>query len=171
VNEAVVALYCMAARGAGLGAASGIARHQQPSWKRNKAMVKLIFLLKRKPGISKEQFREHYENTHVLLAHKYIGHLLTAYRRFFPTFATLNPSNQPASGPVPIEFEYDAITEMEVADEAAVMEVQRIFNDPEISPILAEDERKFLDRESTVMLVVDHVDDAEKLKASRSVNA
>ena len=134
-------------------------------------MVKLIFMLKRKPGLSKEQFRAHYESSHVELAHKYIGHLLTAYRRFYPTFASLNPSNQPTSGPVPFEFEYDAITEMEVADEAAVLEMQRIFNDPVINPILAEDELKFLDREATVMMVVDEVNDAARLRSKQTVSA
>jgi hypothetical protein len=134
-------------------------------------MVKLIFMLKRKPGLSKEQFRAHYEGSHVELAHKYIGHLLTTYRRFYPTFASLNPSDQPASGPVPFEFEYDAITEMEVADEGAVMEMQRIFNDPVINPILAEDELKFLDREATVMMVVNEVNDAARLRSKQSDSA
>lgn len=135
-------------------------------------MIKLIFMLKRKPGISKEQFRAHYESSHIELAHKYIGHLLTAYRRFYPTFTTRNPSNQPA-GSVPPVFDigYDAITEMEVADEAALMEIQRIFNDPEINPVLAEDELKFLDREATVMMVCDHSDDAARLQSRRTVDA
>src|SRR4051794_32707745 len=39
-------------------------------------MFKAIFFLKRKPGISHEQFREHYENSHVKLADKYLGHLM-----------------------------------------------------------------------------------------------
>lgn len=135
-------------------------------------MIKLIFMLKRKPDISKEQFREHYEGSHVDLAHKYIGHLLTAYRRFYPTFTTRNPSSQPAGTmPPPFDIGYDAITEMEVADEAALMEINRIFNDPAINPILAKDELKFLDRESTVMMVCDHVDDAQRLEARRTVDA
>jgi hypothetical protein len=135
-------------------------------------MIKLLFMLKRKPGISTEQFREHYETSHVELAHKYIGHLLTGYRRFYPGFTTRNPSNQPAgSTPTPFDIGYDAITEMEVADEAALAEIGRIFNDPEINPILAEDELKFLNRESTVMMVCDHVDDAPRLQSRVSVAA
>jgi len=135
-------------------------------------MVKMIFMLKRKPGISVEQFREHYEGSHVKLAHKYIGHLLTGYRRFYPNFAILNPSNQPADRPpTPHSFEYDAITEMEVADEAALAEINRIFNDPEINPVLAEDELKFLDRASTVMMVVDHVDDAAIVRGRKMADA
>jgi len=121
-------------------------------------MAKLVFLLKRKPGTTKEQFREHYETSHVKLAEKYIGHLLTGYHRNYPTFATLNPSEQPEGSEVkPYDFQYDAVTEMRVRDDAAIAEIARIFNDPAIQPILAEDELKFLDRASTVMLVCDEV--------------
>ncbi|WP_323809663.1 EthD domain-containing protein [Sphingobium baderi] len=52
-------------------------------------MIKIIWLLKRKPGMSKEAFREHYENSHVVLAHKYVGHLLEGCR--FPRFRELGP--------------------------------------------------------------------------------
>jgi hypothetical protein len=117
-------------------------------------MAKLIFLLKRKPGMSKEGFRAHYEASHVKLAEQYIGHLLTGYHRNYPVFASLNPSNQPAGEEVlPYDFGYDAVTEMRVKDDASLAEINRIFNDPAIQPILMADELRFLDRPSTVMLV------------------
>ena len=122
-------------------------------------MAKLIFFLKRKPGITPEQFREHYEKSHVRYAQKYIGHLLTGYTRNYPIFATLDPSNVPAgSEPKPYDTGYDAVVEMRVKDDAALEEIGRIFNDPQIQPILKEDERKFLDDSSTVMIVSDEVD-------------
>lgn len=122
-------------------------------------MIKLIFMLKRKPGITPEAFREHYESSHVKLAHKYIGHLLHKYVRNYPQQAVLNPSNQaeniaaPAGG-----FDYDVITEMYLKNHEAVQEMSRIFNDPKINPILVADELKFLNREATLMLVCDQVD-------------
>ncbi|WP_157219442.1 EthD domain-containing protein [Flavisphingomonas formosensis] len=122
-------------------------------------MAKLIFFLKRKQGITPEQFREHYENSHARFAQKYVGHLLTGYHRNYPTFAALDPSNVPeGSSPTPYDIGYDAITEMRVKDMAAVEEIGRIFNDPAIQPILKEDERKFLDDSATVMIVCDEVD-------------
>ena len=122
-------------------------------------MAKLIFFLKRKPGITPEQFREHYESSHARYAQKYIGHLLTGYVRNYPTFAALDPSNVPeGSEPAPYDIGYDAITEMRVKDMAAVEEIGRIFNDPAIQPILKEDERKFLDDKATVMIICDEVD-------------
>jgi uncharacterized protein (TIGR02118 family) len=122
-------------------------------------MIKLIFMLKRKAGISPEAFREHYESSHVKLAHQYIGHLLQKYVRNYPLQAVLNPSNQ-AEGAAPpaAGYDYDVITEMYLNNHEAVQEMSRIFNDPQINPILVEDELKFLDREATLMLVCDQVD-------------
>lgn len=126
-------------------------------------MAKLIFLLKRKPGITPEEFREHYERSHSRFAQKYIGHLLTGYVRNYPTFSALDPSNVPeGTEPPPYDLGYDAITEMRVKDMAAVEEIGRIFNDPAIQPILKEDERKFLDDTKTVMIICDEQDTGVK---------
>src|SRR6516162_2624546 len=122
-------------------------------------MAKLIFFLKRKAGITHEQFREHYEKSHVRFAQKYVGHLLTDYKRSYPVFAALDPSNiPPGSAPPSYDIGYDAITEMRVKDAGAIEEIARIFNDPAIQPILKEDERKFLDDKATVMIVCDESD-------------
>ena len=121
-------------------------------------MIKIIYFLKRKPGVTPEQFRAHYESSHVALAKEHIGHLLQDYVRNYPTFALLNPSNiPPGTVPAPYDIGYDCITEMYVADQAALEEMTRIFNDPVVNPILVEDELQFLDREKTVMIMVDVV--------------
>ncbi|MDE8650994.1 EthD domain-containing protein [Novosphingobium album (ex Liu et al. 2023)] len=44
-------------------------------------MQRVFVLLKRKPGMTFEAFREHYENGHALLGEKYFGHLFVSYRR------------------------------------------------------------------------------------------
>lgn len=121
-------------------------------------MIKIIYFLKRKNGITHEQFREHYENSHVVLAKKYVGHLMKDYIRNYPTFAIRNPSNIPAgTEPTPYDIGYDCITEMHVENQAAVEEMTRIFNDPAINPILVEDELKFLERSEIVMIMVEVV--------------
>ena len=126
--------------------------------------VKVIFFLKRKEGTTPEHFRNHYETSHVKLAQKYIGHLLLDYKRNYPLFAARNPSNVPAgTQPPPYDIGYDCITEMYVKDQAAVMEMSRIFNDPKINPVLVEDELKFLQRDATVMIVVEEVNTGTKL--------
>ena len=93
-------------------------------------MEKLVFFLKRKPGITPEQFLEHYENSYVRLAQKYIGHLLTGYVPNYPLFALLDPSSVPAGTlPAPDDVGYDAIPEMRGRDMAAIEEIGRTFND------------------------------------------
>jgi hypothetical protein len=128
--------------------------------------VKVILFLKRKAGLTPEQFRVHYESSHVKLAQRYLGHLIVGYRRNYPRFATLNPSSVPAgSQPAPHDIGYDCITEIWVKDEAAFAELRRIFDDPVIGPIVAADELKFLQRDATVMIVSEEVDTGTQLAA------
>ena len=111
-------------------------------------MIKIIFLLKRKPGMSVEAFREHYEKHHSELARKYIGHLLLSYTR---NYVDVAGGHQPdaitgvSSGGEP---DYDVVTEMVLENEAALAEMERINNLPELAPIFAADEARFLDREA-----------------------
>jgi hypothetical protein len=127
-------------------------------------MIKIIYFLKRKNGTSHAQFKEHYESSHVVLAKTYIGHLLVDYVRNYPTFALLNPSNIPeGSMPTPYDIGYDCITEMFVENTAAIEEMTRIFNDPQINPVLVEDELKFLERDQTVMIMVDVISNGTTL--------
>lgn len=135
-------------------------------------MVKVIWLLKRKPGITHEQFRHHYENSHVVLAHKYVGHLLTGYHRNYPYEALLSPSSEREDGVVEsFQYEYDCITEMRIKDQAAADEMLRIFNDPVIGKLFVDDEHRFLDRKAVVMLRCDEADTGTFELADRTPSA
>ena len=120
--------------------------------------IKILWMLKRKPGITPAQFREHYERSHAAIARKYVGHLLISYTRNYQTEAWGGTATDPA-GFRQRPFDYDCITELEVADEAAFEDMGRIFGAAEASAELIEDELKFLDREATVMLRCDEVVD------------
>ena len=111
-------------------------------------MIKIVFLLKRKPGMTREAFREHYENVHSELARKYIGHLLLKYTRNYVDIAGGHQEDaivgvSSAGGAEP---DYDVITEMVLAREEDLAEMERINNLPELKPIFAADEERFLDR-------------------------
>jgi hypothetical protein len=120
--------------------------------------IKILWMLKRKAGITPAQFREHYERSHAAIARKYVGHLLISYTRNYQTEAWGGTATDP-KGFRQRPFDYDCITELIVADEAAFDEMGRIFAAPAASAELIEDELVFLDREATVMLRCDEVID------------
>src|SRR5690349_8014228 len=104
-------------------------------------MDRIFILLKRKPGISFEQFREHYETSHALLGEKFFGHLLKSYRRNYTPAGTRFSDHGSAA-----ENAYDCITELVFKDGNGSEELSRIASDPVVRRILTEDEERFLDR-------------------------
>ena len=106
--------------------------------------MKVMLILKRKPGMSAQAFQDYYESSHVKLAHKYLGHLFADYRRNY----TLPVEDKQGDNPNPglADPGFDAITEIWLKDESAWDEMQRIISDPEIGRIFMEDEEHFLDR-------------------------
>lgn len=111
--------------------------------------TKFIVLLKRKAGMSPEAFREHYENNHIPLGAKFIGHLLVEFSRHYPgvmsDFASDDWDNGRMSGE-DVGCGYDAISVYRFRDEAAMAEMAEILKKPEVSRALSEDENRFLDR-------------------------
>ena len=121
-------------------------------------MPKAVFLIKRKPGLSPEEFRNHYENVHIPLAMKYIGHLLLDYRRNYPQALVVDPAGAALQGEATRAYcDYDCITEMWVEKEQDLAEMAAIFGSPEVAPILAEDEARFLDSKNAVMIMSEEV--------------
>jgi len=119
-------------------------------------MLKIIWLLRRKPGIDFESFQNHYETSHAELGKKYFGHLIRHYRRNY------NDRRIPAStAPVLAglmqskAWDYDCITEWELEDEAAMAEIVRLLCEPAIHKIFYDDEEHFLDRSAVRYLRCD----------------
>ena len=106
--------------------------------------MKAIVLLKRRPDLTHQQFRDHYEGVHSKLAEKYLGHLFLEYRRNYPQH--LNSGEEGAKIPNFAKSPYDSLTEMRFPDRAAWDEAQRIMSDPVIGKIFSEDEERFMDR-------------------------
>jgi len=103
-------------------------------------MERVFILLKRKPGMSFEAFREHYENSHAKLGEKYFGHLFASYRRNYI------PEGMRFAGGAVKENAYDCVTELVFREVGGYAELLRIAGLPEVQPILAADEARFLDR-------------------------
>src|ERR1700731_1306740 len=115
-------------------------------------MVRLIILLKRKPGVTPEEFRQYYENHHVPLVMRHTGHFTQAYRRHYPSLEFARADSDRTSG----DFReaaltaptLDCITEVAFADRSAADAMFAALAEPELRQIVAEDEARFIDRAS-----------------------
>ena len=95
-------------------------------------MFKVLHFIKRKPHLTHEQFRDHFEKSHAAMALKFCGHLFTAYQRnYFDEVYTGGDSRQENSGYGPKAAGWDLISEWILPDEAALHEIYRIMQTPE----------------------------------------
>ncbi|MDG2004988.1 MAG: EthD domain-containing protein [Novosphingobium sp.] len=115
-------------------------------------MYRVMWLLKRKAGISHEQFREHYETSHAELGKRYIGHLMLGYHRNYDAAKVRDAAFET---PMSVVTDYDCVAEWVMHDEAAFDEAMRIMAEPDILKIFLEDETHFLDSASTRLLRCD----------------
>jgi len=112
--------------------------------------IKVILMLRRKGGMTPQEFRAAYEEGHSRLGLRLFGHLWSEYRRNYlgaansfaeesgtPTDATASESECP----------YDVITELVFEDMAALAEMNRIAAIPDNKRLLSEDEETLFDRE------------------------
>ena len=115
-------------------------------------MQKIVLLVKRKSGLTPEQFREHYENQHAPLAVR----LLPAFKQYRRNYVRHDKLYRPpAFEGDPIEPNFDVITEMtfETADD-----YQRMIEalaDSTIQEQIVADSQRFMDRKSMQMFFVD----------------
>ncbi|AEG50871.1 Ethyl tert-butyl ether degradation EthD [Sphingobium chlorophenolicum L-1] len=116
-------------------------------------MLKIVVLMKKKAGMSRADFIDHYENVHSVLGRKYLGHLFLNYVRNYPQGPMLPGGAGESSTP------YDCITEIWLRDEAALNEMRAIIARPDVSAVLKADEQLFQDKaESHFLIVEEHRD-------------
>jgi hypothetical protein len=119
-------------------------------------MYKVLHFIKRKPHMSHEEFKAHFERSHAAMALKFCGHLFQEYRRNYVNIAfTGGDSRDPESGYGPREWDWDLISEWILADEAALNEIYRIMQEPGIDELFRADEDRFIDRTATVTVACD----------------
>lgn len=115
-------------------------------------MKKIILLVKRKPGLTPEQFREHYENRHVPLALKLLAGFESYQRNYVRHDLTYRPPHLTGT---PIEPNFDVVTEMRFRTEDDYRKMVARLADPAIQLQIAEDSERFMDRGSMQMFFVD----------------
>jgi uncharacterized protein (TIGR02118 family) len=107
-------------------------------------VIKVIVLIKKKPELTAEQFRRHYEDVHAPLIDRLLPFYAT-YRR--------NYVDGPARGG-PSEFSWDVFTELEFASESDYEAWQAALEQPEVLEQIRADEANFLVSHETRMWVV-----------------
>ncbi|HVN42782.1 MAG TPA: EthD domain-containing protein, partial [Steroidobacteraceae bacterium] len=99
-------------------------------------MIKAIGMMKRKPGVSREDFIRHYEEVHAPLAQKLFG---------FSRYVRNYPVPVPGGGEPP----FDVITEFWFENKVAHARAMAFNASPE-AQVIREDEELFMDTSKTV---------------------
>lgn len=111
-------------------------------------MVKVACLATRKQGMSREDFKHHYDNKHVPL----VMRSFPMIERYARNFVVPRPVASVAPAPA-----FDALTMFWFADNSALASFMALFADPAIGPDIAADSERFIDQKTFVSFGVDEV--------------
>lgn len=112
-------------------------------------MFKIITLIKRREGMSREEFVNYYEEVHAKLAEKYLtGKAVKYFRRYLTSLPH-------SAGDEIGEPEFDASMEMWFADIEQWRSTLAIISAPDVAKLIIEDEEKFVDRTKLYLFSVE----------------
>lgn len=111
-------------------------------------MIKLIALLTRKSGLSRNDFIDYYEDVHAPLIMR-LTPMIYAYTRNFIDWAGAFPA---ADGTA---TDFDCITEIWFATAADHSAALALWSQPSVAAQVAADEENIFNREKTRMFLVD----------------
>ncbi|KAK3062563.1 hypothetical protein LTS18_003803 [Coniosporium uncinatum] len=108
----------------------------------------MLLMLPRRPDLTPEQFREHYENGHAPLINSLcedpnLRPIL--YKRMYFVAELMGPSG------------YDCVTEIQFRDQEHFQQYAAVMQAPETKAKIEDDEGKFLNRDGVKMVIVDPV--------------
>jgi uncharacterized protein (TIGR02118 family) len=104
-------------------------------------MIKVVLLVRRKPGITREEFRRYYESRHAPLAASQLRSCL----RYVRNFVIEDVAGEP---------DFDCVTEFWYELDGPWREARDYIASEASRQVLAEDEAKFMDRGSMRVVVV-----------------
>jgi uncharacterized protein (TIGR02118 family) len=119
-------------------------------------MIKLTMLIRRKNGMTREQFRDYYENNHIPLAEAHTPYLVSYKRNFIvDQFAGVD--------------QFDCITEFWFDVEGDYAQMRGKLFPPNVMQMMAEDEANFIDRsKSQLFLIEENASPPENLLGNRA---
>ena len=115
------------------------------------AMIKMLYFLKRKPDLTREEFRELYEGRHARLGEKHVPNAVRYVRRY------LEPAPELFTGTM-FEPEHDVITELWFDDRAAYEQAMANLARPEVIAEIVADEETIFDRSKHRVFMVEECD-------------
>jgi hypothetical protein len=121
------------------------ARQATPTAAAPGATVKMVFMLKRRPGMSRADFIQYYESHHARLGEKYVPNAVRYVRRFLDPVA--GPWSKPAD-------EFDVMTELWFANKQEVDRAMAHLSEPKIHDEIAVDEERLFDRSRTQVYLI-----------------
>ncbi len=122
-------------------------------------MFKVMILIRRKPGMRKEDFIAYYEDKHAPLGARSVPNIKRYVRHFLHSYG--NDVYAAAAEPP-----YDVTTELWFDDEEDFQRGMAYLTEPETARIIGEDEEKLFDKSSIRFLIMeDHETDMTALNA------
>jgi uncharacterized protein (TIGR02118 family) len=111
-------------------------------------MTKVVLLMKRKAGLSFEEFKDYYERNHAPLAKRLLGEFMLDYRRNYRSGGIATEQTDAPDG-----ADFDVITEIWYKDQASMEAMWAHARKPEIAAEIDADGDKFMDREMRFYIV------------------
>lgn len=107
-------------------------------------MIKLIAMIRRRPGLTRDEFIDYYENKHVPFVTRANGAYLLKYKRnYIQEELTASPED------------YDVVTEVWLQSRDALARLLETMTQSSWAKELVADEDKFVDRPSMRMFVTE----------------
>ena len=131
----------------------------------------VCLFLTRKPTITSDQFRIHWEDTHIPLLKSLVGPLFPLhYKRLYFARTERMGFGGPANRDHPLfllrgspdNFDFDAVAELTWEDERTFQEFYKAIYETKTAAKLAVDEAQFMDSGSSKSVVVGHTADTTR---------
>jgi hypothetical protein len=123
-------------------------------------MMKIVCLLKRKPGTTRAQFKEYYEANHAPLCEKLIPYYKDYYRSYFSE--TQDYQTGHLDNKIEDELDFDVITELTFSSKENYEKLVAALSDPAIGDRITHDEEQFMDRSKMSVYIVDECRSAQR---------
>jgi len=123
-------------------------------------MMKIVCLLKRKPGTTRAQFKEYYETNHAPLCEQLIPFYKDYYRSYFSEVQDYETGH--LDNKVETELEFDVITELTFSTKANYEKLVAALSDPRIGDRITADEENFMDSSKMSVYIVDECRSAQR---------